>query len=163
MSAAAVLDGALIHRRRQHLGLADHDAGTHLGTTGSALRSLELGTNHDTLTATFLTALAQLLGMTPTELFATTAPAAVAPSDVQVAGALLTEAGKRIPIAALAEECGWDLEHTHTVLNALADTLSPVGQMLQRTPTSSVSPRPAPRPTPRGCKGCCASSRPAPG
>lgn len=134
MSAAAVLDGALIRRRRQKLGLSERDVGTRLGTTGTAFRNLELGTNHDTITATFLATLAQLLGMTITELFATTAPALATPSDVQVAGALLTEAGRRIPISALAQACGWDLERTRTVLDALADTLAPVGQMLQRTP-----------------------------
>jgi len=134
MSTAAVLDGALIRRRRQQLGLSERDVGTRLGTTGAAIRSLELGTNHDTITATFLAALAELLGLTPTELFATTAPAAVTPSDVQVAGALLNEAGKRIPISALSEACGWDLERTHAVLDALTGTLSTVGQMLQRTP-----------------------------
>jgi transcriptional regulator with XRE-family HTH domain len=134
MSAPAVLDGARIRRRRQQLALSERDVATHLGTTSSAVRSLELGTNHDTLTATYLTALAQLLGMTPSELFTTTAPTAVAATDVQIVGALLTEAGRRVPISALAQACGWDLEHTHQVLDALADTLVPVGQMLQRTP-----------------------------
>ena len=68
--ADALLDTATLRRLRLQAGYSTRRFARALGVSASTVRSLEEGSNHDQLPLTLLACLAELLGVTPQELFA---------------------------------------------------------------------------------------------
>jgi transcriptional regulator with XRE-family HTH domain len=142
--AGAVLDTAALRRLRLQAGYSTRRFARALGVSASTVRSLEEGANHSQLPLTFVVRLAELLGVTPQELFARSTHEPVEPSsDDRVVEAALQSLPGVVAVSDLASALEWKLERTRRALDVLETRLRPTGARLHRDGWQQCAIRPA--------------------
>jgi cytoskeletal protein RodZ len=126
VGALALLDGALIRRRRTELALSLRALAAQCGVAAPVITAVENDRNHHDLSIGFVVKLATALALDPAQFILATAShdegctdadgASVSPigtstdgpgSDAAAVGALLHSTGVLTPVATLSEVLGW--------------------------------------------------------
>lgn len=142
--ADALLDTAMLRRLRLQAGYSTRRLARALGVSASTVRGLEEGANHNQLPLMFVARLAELLGVTPQELFAPPTHEAVEPSsDDRIVEAALQSLPGVVAVSDLASALKWKLERTRRALDVLETRLQPTGARLHRNGWQQCAVRPA--------------------
>ncbi len=113
MSERALLDAALVRRRRPEMGLSVRTVSGELGVTATMYTALENGHGHDVVTLDTVLRLARVLGTTVEALLVDEVeePNAVDEEDDPARlGAVLVAVGKLTPVGTLIEVLDWPLD-----------------------------------------------------
>lgn len=127
-----------VRTRRLELGLSERDVAAHWGVSTAVVRNVESGLVASDLSLGQLAKLAAILGLDLLELLegGTEAEQDATPNegagDAAVLGSLLADTRVLVPIEALAEALGWDLDRTRLALDDLEARLRVTGLRVHR-------------------------------
>lgn len=139
-----ILDVAEVRALRLKAALSTRRLGRAVGVSASTIRGLESGTNHEQLSLLLVARLAEVLGVTPQELFARPCdePAVPGDDDKVVEAALRSRSGLTASYD-LSTCLGWTLERVVRALGVLDKRLDGTGARLHRNSWQQRAIRPA--------------------
>ena len=127
-------NGACIRARRRGLGFSQRALAKELGQSVAWVAALERRANHSQVKLAQLARLADILGVSPSELLTRTESEHEEPSpDVVKIEALLFDARRAVPAEVLAKTLDWTLKRTLQALADLDQSLTTRGLSLQKT------------------------------